>query len=160
MTLGDSLCSLQNFFPKITRATLGDGRDSLFWSHQWFGNGLMKHVFLDMYRFAADISGSIADMGEWVDGRWRWNFKWVDASDFDDSFVGAVLSNLLKGVQLMYEGRDWWKWSLEKNHFVTVKSCYTFLLSAVFTAGVDIVTKEVLSDLWRLSVPTKIGVFR
>lgn len=78
---------------------------------------MLKDVFLDFYRFAENKSGSIADMGEWVNGRWCWHFSWVDDSDSDGCLAGPVLSDLLKEVQPVFEGKDRWNWGIRKEPY-------------------------------------------
>lgn len=69
------------------------------------------------------------------------------------------LEIFLFDVQLVEDTHDRWKWTLHKFNLFTVSSCYTFVMSLMNHTHLGSDILEVLSDVWKIPVPSKVVVF-
>lgn len=64
-------------FEECVRLKVGDGGNSLFWHDRWSReNGPLKQQFSRLFAISDQKLCTIREMGEWVEGIWRWRLSW------------------------------------------------------------------------------------
>lgn len=89
------------FFVNNCFFRIGDGYTT-FWHAHWMGEGIIKNLFSPLFEiyFLQDVS--IAGMGGWLDGVWRWNDLGIHVLPGSDVVTaGALLLGLLQQNQLL-----------------------------------------------------------
>jgi len=129
---------------------VGDGTDTLFWSHRWCGGAPLCERFPRLFDLAENKTVTLAemfsfDMVQGVEG-WRWRrrlWAWEEECRV-----------LLLDVSLCHNVSDTWVWLPDPIGGYSVRGAYDLL------TAVDIPYVESVLDLvWHRQVPLKVSIF-
>jgi hypothetical protein len=132
---------------------VGDGNDTLFWSHRWLGGSALSERFPRLYELAENKTVTVASMfslgiGQDGDG-WRWRRRlWV----WEENLLDECMAFLLD-VSLVPNVSDVWVWIPNPVGGYSVRGAYDFLTSA------DTHLHSALDLVWHHQVPLKVSIF-
>ncbi|GAB4841386.1 hypothetical protein Ancab_039697 [Ancistrocladus abbreviatus] len=145
--------NLGPIFSGFTRV-LGNGRDTLFWEDPWVDGLSLRSCFPRLYFLATEVNCTVAEMGEWVNGEWRWKFLWRRELFDRDKQRLAALTEKIDGINLSQLAEDSWRWKFHKNGRYTTRSGYDQLIGQR-TMDSD----SLFIHIWNKLIPLKVGGF-
>ncbi|XP_058784326.1 uncharacterized protein LOC131659106 [Vicia villosa] len=135
---------------------------TLFWEANRWGGGILKDVFSDVYEASCLKGVSVALMGGWVEGNWKWGDFGISREKEAERGLSASMRWLKKLVADfigVWEGRDVVSWKFNWEGVFSVASCYTFLGLAVIPFGPPNEFEDAFGLVWKAEVPFKIKAF-
>lgn len=97
------------FWDKV-ESRIGDGRDTLFWEDEWLGNQSLKVRFPRLYHLSSNRGAKISDMGQWMEGAWRWEVRWRREPRERGREMVEELVETLTSIRLIQGKVDRWEW--------------------------------------------------
>jgi hypothetical protein len=117
-----STLRLAGWFPSHVSHSMGDGKNTLFWTDIWVGEVSLRDRYNRLYELSMLKGESVFDMstlGWGLEGKaWDWRrrlFAWEEEELRELRF-------LLQNVSLQVLRVDRWNWSLEPNNIYSVCS--------------------------------------
>lgn len=101
MCLGERLTQQLDFFTSNCRCVIGNGKNILFWVHQWFGSGTLGEAFPFFSALSSSKDSSVFEMGQWQEDVWMQNFKWQRGLTIEELDDFKLLEVCLVGVHLV-----------------------------------------------------------
>ncbi|XP_058756337.1 uncharacterized protein LOC131629577 [Vicia villosa] len=145
-----------------TSFVVNNGFCTPFWDAKWILDEPLKEAFPALYELSCLKKVSIAAMGGWMEGVWKWvNFGISDSLVSNDALAEELVS-LKRRVEEFRGwgvGKDSVVWSGCSDKEFSVASCYHFLDSIRILFGPANVHDGVFSLIWKLEVPFKIKAF-
>ena len=86
---------------------LGDGSGMNFWDVMWISNQALKNLYPTLYRASSQKSATIANIGWFEGGVWRWTLLWERQLSTAELQHATELCNLLQqseAKRIMYCG--------------------------------------------------------
>lgn len=83
---------------------LGDGSDTDFWDGNWIGGPSLKSLFPRLFHLSTKQNAKVKEIGERVQGEWRWKVVWRRALRDSEEAGVAEMMHLIQNFQPM-EGR-------------------------------------------------------
>jgi hypothetical protein len=75
-----SLMTSTDFFSSALannyRFVVGNGSLTRFWSDVWFNSSPLKVIYPRLYILSTKLNATIADLGNWEQGEWKWELAW------------------------------------------------------------------------------------
>ncbi|XP_058763266.1 uncharacterized protein LOC131636670 [Vicia villosa] len=139
-----------------------NGYHTLFWESKWWEGGILKNIFPDIYEASCLKGVSVALMGGWVDGNWKWGDFGVTRVWGEERGIAASLGRLKILVSDFIgagEGRDVVSWKFNSEGFFLVASCYSFLGLDRIPYGPPNEFVDAFGMVWKAEVPFKIKAF-
>lgn len=93
-------------------------------------------------------------MGEWVNGKKAWCFKWRRALSFREQVIWEEMCRTIEHVSLVEGNEDSWKWKTETGGCYSVKSAYK-LLQGPSLGNAD----PIFHLIWNSKEPSNICAF-
>ncbi|XP_058726135.1 uncharacterized protein LOC131597454 [Vicia villosa] len=119
-------------------------------------------MFPDIYDISRLKFVSVAAMGGWSDGGWKWGNFGVSEGDVVDMGVEeefAVFKGRMEDFRGWMDGKDSVEWNAPEEAEFTVASCYNFYNNLRIPFGPSNRYDGVYELLWKLDVPFKIKAF-
>ncbi|XP_058771408.1 uncharacterized protein LOC131644827 [Vicia villosa] len=142
------------------RAKLGDGKQILFWKHDWLGGSTLATAFPNLYEQVMSKEFEVYKVGDWIAGDWFWNLRQGEKvfgrealEEFNELMV------LLTGIRPTVNNQDLFIWPYENHRCYTVRSCYEIMNDNRNTEMLDAGVMEGLNSIWRAYVPSKLKMF-
>jgi hypothetical protein len=156
------VCNLDkdtNWFADAVEKRTGDGNSTSFWSEIWIGNQTLQMSFPRIFSVSNNKEGTVASMGVWEEGSWRWVFSW--RREFFEWEI-PIFREFLEAIQPFVPStrEDMWQWRANSDDGFTVKDCY-FLLHKKFRIQCVLGPDSVFafSKLWKSGAPSKVCAF-
>jgi len=150
------ICTLRvdGWFHSHVSRSIGDGKNTLFWTDVWVGGVSLRDKFNRLYDLSmlkGELVFAMCTLGWGNEGAsWSWRrrlFAW------EEELVGE-LRLLLQNVTLQVTREDRWLWSLGTSSIYIVRSAYNFLNDQF-----PIENAVPVSSLWHKDVPLKVVLF-
>jgi hypothetical protein len=130
---------------------IGDGFSILFWSNVWIGSNTLRSIFPRLYQIFTIQNGLVNEMGQWMNGHWRWNLVWRrNLLSYEEQQYHHFLS-MLEPMIIRQEKNDKLIWSCNSNGSFSVKSCCTLIDNT--SSANDRVFE---ANVWIKGVPPKV----
>ncbi|XP_058776004.1 uncharacterized protein LOC131650310 [Vicia villosa] len=133
-----------------------------FWEAKWIEDVILKEVYPDLF-LAYSLKGvSIAGMGGWNDGEWRWgdfSLSTTVANNLELLPNFSSLKDQLEEFGGLLEGRDMVGWTFNSEEDFSVASCYALYACFCIPLGPPNRYDEALGLVWKAEVPFKIKTF-
>ncbi|XP_058732609.1 uncharacterized protein LOC131604164 [Vicia villosa] len=133
-----------------------------FWEEKWLSGRILKEDFAAVLE-ASRLKGiSVAGMGGWEDGRWKWGDLGVPAEFVGNLGLEAELAELIVFLATFEgwgEGSDAVEWEGNREEGFTVASCYGRYASMQTCFGPPCRFDEAKGFVWKAGVPFKIKAF-
>ncbi|XP_058780626.1 uncharacterized protein LOC131654465 [Vicia villosa] len=153
---------LKDPFIESCRFMVGNGFNTPFWEVCWLSDACLSDVFPELYAISLLKNVSVAVMGGWYDGIW----KWGDLGISEDEAVEAGLFSRLMSLRNCLESfvgcsleKDTVSWNLETDKCFTVSSCYSRYAIRRIPFGPINRNDDVLDKIWKMEVPFKVKAF-
>ncbi|XP_058726407.1 uncharacterized protein LOC131597748 [Vicia villosa] len=120
------------------RFDVHNGYNTPFWEANWWGGNILKDVFPELYEAFSLKGVSVAIMGGWLEGRWRWGDFGVSMTMEAERGLSERILRLkvvLSEFGEVGEGRDVVSWNFNSDGVFSVASCYDFLGIAFIPQG-------------------------
>lgn len=144
-----------DLFAENVKIKVGDGGKTSFWHDRWAGEeGPLKQKFERLFSVSEFKDSKIFELGEWIEGSWRWKFTWRRLMFEWETQLFEELNRYLGNFQPMPNLDDKCIWKASLDGMFTVKSAYDLQLTPNQQAN-----KEVFKKLWSLKVPSNIQAF-
>ncbi|XP_058754879.1 uncharacterized protein LOC131628031 [Vicia villosa] len=155
-------CSAEDPIVSNCRLVVGNGYNTPFWESCWADKYSLKERFSKLFELSSLVGVSVASMGGWVHGVWKWGNLGVDLDDVFDPLVVAendCIRLLLSGRIVHTEGRDKVEWSGSDGDSFSVASCYEFMAGLTYPFGPPNRLEVVKDLIWKVHVPFNIKAF-
>lgn len=134
---------------------LGNGEASSFWDGWWSGDQALKEVFPRLYQLSLKKEGTVAEMGSWEGGIWRWKLDWRrDLREWEKEGETNLL-NFLSNFVLREDLPDRWRWRGRSGDSYTVKEAYKAIKNCNYNIAQSQVPLERFDSLWKTRAPHK-----
>ncbi|XP_057811439.1 uncharacterized protein LOC131025661 [Salvia miltiorrhiza] len=117
----------ENIEPKI-----GEGDSFLFWQQRWIGEKRLMEDYQRLNRLSNNQRGLVKEMGEWIEGEWKWKFLWTH------ELMGRELDQLedllskIQNCRLVAGVKDGWRWKVSPNGLYSVNSAYKMAITTAW----------------------------
>ncbi|XP_058779060.1 uncharacterized protein LOC131653017 [Vicia villosa] len=140
---------------------VGNGFNTPFWESCWLNNCFLKEAFPDLFLASSLKKVSVAVMGEWNNGCWKWGDLGISVAGKDVVFLSSllVLKNLLDSFGSVNSSMDCVVWLLDLEKGYSIASCYGLYASRRIPYGPPTKGDEAFNLLWKMDVPYKIKTF-
>lgn len=102
----------RNWFNGNISKKLGNGSATLFWHEAWIGDSLLCHTFPRLYNVSLSKDNTVAEMGNWTEQGWVWNWSWRrQMFEWESDLFNSLLAALCN-VHLSPNEVDSWTWTL------------------------------------------------
>ncbi|XP_058782871.1 uncharacterized protein LOC131657498 [Vicia villosa] len=162
LKVGNSSSFLKDPFVERCCFKVGNGFNTPFWEVAWLNDDCLSEVFPELFAISLLKNVSVAGMGGWSDGIWKWGDLGISEEEVVEE---GLFSNLLELRNLLdsFEGcnleKDVVSWKDGTDRGFTVSSCYGRFASRRIPYGPSNRNDEVLEKLWKMEVPFKIKAF-
>lgn len=147
---------------KGCKFVIRNGFHTSFWHAAWLDDLSLCELFPNLYAASALKDVSVAAMGGWMEGTWRWGDLGISVSLLVDR-VSFAQYDSLKGCLGRFEGwrdgTDSVVWMGNGDRRFSVASCYDMYERARIPFGPSIRYGEVFGILWDSVLPFKIKAF-
>jgi hypothetical protein len=151
MTSTDSVSSA---LANNCRFVVGNGYLTRFWSDAWINSSPLKVIYPRLYILSTKPNATIADMGNWEQGEWKWELAWRrQLFLFETEQVVSLLSSL-ESFRLKATTTDKKVWSFSTDGGYTVKTC-SLLIDRIVNPGL----RTFKASIWQKGVPPKVQSF-
>ncbi|XP_058784431.1 uncharacterized protein LOC131659235 [Vicia villosa] len=143
------------------RFKVHNGFSTPFWESSWLDERPLREEFSVIFDKSCLKKVSVAAMGGWEEGRWKWGDLGVKDGGLGefgaDSVYGALKGRLME-FGGMKEGRDVvvWMGKADTGSSFSVASCYDFLRRVRTPHGPFDINHEAFGILWKSEVPYKV----
>ncbi|XP_058775755.1 uncharacterized protein LOC131650031 [Vicia villosa] len=140
---------------------VGNGFNTPFWESCWWNNCILKEAFPDLFLASSLKKVSVAVVGEWNNGCWKWEDLGISVVGRDAIFLNSfsVLKDSLDSFGGLNNSKDYAVWLLDLEKGYTVASCYGLYASRRIPYGPPIKGDEAFNLIWKADVPFKIKAF-
>ncbi|XP_058765341.1 uncharacterized protein LOC131638809 [Vicia villosa] len=138
------------------------GYNTPFWESIWLEGTTLKNCFPDLFHESRLKNVSVAAMGGWVDGVWKWGDFGLPENVRDNGVRMEEVLDLKDKVTTFSgwsSGHDTVSWTGNSDLCFSVGSCYAFYENLSIPYGPPINHAEVFGILWETEVPFKIKAF-
>ncbi|XP_058740911.1 uncharacterized protein LOC131613241 [Vicia villosa] len=144
------------------RWVVKNGYNIPFWEAKWWRGLILGEVFSDIYEASLLKGVSVASMGGWLEGKWRWGVFGIPVGLETEREImeGLVrFRDVLAEFGGAGEGRDEVSWILAEYGIFSVVSCYTFFGRDFVPVGSPNKHDGAYGLVWKADVPFKIKAF-
>ncbi|KAL5184207.1 hypothetical protein HKD37_17G047952 [Glycine soja] len=127
-----------------------------FWEDKWINHDQsLAEKYPRLYLNSAHQHQLIGSLGKHNNGGWEWNFSW--RRQLFESEIDLAISFLseVEGKSIQNSGSDTWVWAADVSGIYTTRSAYSSFLEEVAVENLH----DCFVDLWKIKIPSKIGVF-
>ncbi|GAU36827.1 hypothetical protein TSUD_320640 [Trifolium subterraneum] len=155
----NDLCRLDRggtWFTQVVRKRMGDGNTINFWKDIWVGNQTLQQRFPRLYGISVQQDNSVRDVGNWVNGVWRWELSWRRNFCVWEEALVRELEEAIRHTTITAT-EDRWVWVPNEADGFSVKSLYVFL-QGMFGPQNNLNDFEcfVFKNIWKSPVPSKV----
>ncbi|XP_058734060.1 uncharacterized protein LOC131605759 [Vicia villosa] len=146
----------------LCRFKIGNGFSTPFWEARWCGEFSLKDKFPVLYSASSLKMVSVAGMGGWINGCWKWGGCGINSfllSEPSFSLVFDSFRNYMEEFVVDIERKDEIGWDLTADGSFSVASCYNFYAENFIPFGPPNRYDNVLALVWKMEVPFKIKAF-
>ena len=147
------VCDVNNsggWWRRRVKRKVGCGADVKFW---WLGFGSLKENHNRLFCNSAQQEEPIINMGRWVEGEWKWEFRWRRLWFEWEKDLLTTFLQVLENVKIDPNSSDTWVWTADPENIFTVKSAYEEL---VVNGPTD--ESSAMKLVWLKLVPSKVNV--
>ncbi|XP_058740846.1 uncharacterized protein LOC131613169 [Vicia villosa] len=157
-----NISSSQDPFASCINFKVHNDFNTLFWESIWLEDSALKECFPALYQASLLKNVSVAAMGGWMGGVWRWSdfglsATLVDMADHREEFL--ELKNRVEAFRDWKSEKDLAFWSGNVDRNFSVASCYAFYDRLRIPFGPPVIHAEVFDFLWKMEIPFKIKAF-
>jgi hypothetical protein len=156
------ICSLDlgsNWFVEAVEKRVGDGNLTLFWHDIWVGDRSLHLRFPRIFGISSQKTSTIASLGRWDDGMWRWEFIWRRTFFEWEIPIYEEFFNFISQFVPSLHG-DKWLWSANPEDGFSVSDCYKILYQKLREpCALDWGSGYAFSNIWNCGVPSKVSAF-
>ncbi|XP_058776654.1 uncharacterized protein LOC131650974 [Vicia villosa] len=141
---------------------VGNGFSTPFWEACWLNNVSLMEAFPDLYGVSSLKKVSVAAMGGWCEGVWKWGDPGISEGAVLESGLIVKLLDLralLESHGGLHDERDAVSWLIDLDNGFSVASCYHRYILLCTPFGPQNRDDEALEKVWKMEVPFKIKAF-
>ncbi|XP_058746973.1 uncharacterized protein LOC131619951 [Vicia villosa] len=141
---------------------VGNGFSTPFWEACWLNNVCLMEAFPELYRVSSLKKVSVAAMGGWCEGVWKWgNLGIPEGAALEAGLFVKLLElrALLESHGGLHDEKDTVAWLLNSVKGFSVASCYHRYTILRTPFGPHNRNDVVLEKVWKMEVPFKIKAF-
>jgi len=159
-SMGDSTSANGAWFMDAVRKRLGKGESISFWKDIWVGTSTFQDLFPRLFLISSQKGVMVNEVGEWVNGSWRWNFLWRRRLFSWEETLLQDLKVILTPIAPSHSFEDKWIWCADTSGAYSAKASYKAIMSR-FSVGhnKNDVEKKVFKFLWKCQAPSKVLIF-
>ncbi|XP_058783299.1 uncharacterized protein LOC131657977 [Vicia villosa] len=162
LKVGNSSFLHKDHFLENSCFIVGNGFSNPFWEVCWLNDVCLSEAFPKLYDISLLKNVSVAVMGGWRDGVWKWGYlgiSLVDAGEAGLLSEFVSLRNFLETFAGCNLEKDTVRWNIETDKIFTVSSCYRRYAFRRIPFGPINKNDEVLEKIWKMEIPYKIKAF-
>lgn len=130
------------------------GDATKFWAENWLGTGSLELRYHRLYNLSTQKREYVKNMGQWINGVWRWEFKWRRRlRGREEGWLEDMVTSLM-AVQLTEKKSDRWSWRHDGEGNYSVNSSYLFLQAQHLEEP-----EPVFKLVWSVPVPSNVKAF-
>ncbi|GKV02939.1 hypothetical protein SLEP1_g15313 [Rubroshorea leprosula] len=149
------LFGLPVFWMSVYLIPKGEGVSISFWWDNWRGKGYIANKYPRLYSLSTGKDNKIPQMGEWVNGDWKWNLQWRRNLFSWETQQVEELQKDIQDTSLIKGKPDLWEWAHSKDGGYLTGSAYQTL---TMEGRSDQHGME-LQNVWNKLIPNKISAF-
>ncbi|XP_058742108.1 uncharacterized protein LOC131614555 [Vicia villosa] len=141
---------------------VGNGFSTPFWEACGLNNASLMEVFPDLYVVSSLKKVSVAAMGGWCEGVWKWGDLGIsEGAVLEPGLLAKLLDlrALLESFRGLHDEKDVVSWHLDLDNGYSVSSCYHQYTLLRTPFGPHNRNDEALENVWKMEVPFKIKAF-
>ncbi|KAL5122959.1 hypothetical protein HKD37_02G003650 [Glycine soja] len=127
-----------------------------FWEDKWINHDQsLAEKYPRLYLNSAHQHQLIGLLGKHSNFGWEWDFNW--RRQLFDSEIDLAISFLseVEGKSIQNFGSDTWVWAADVSGIYSTRSAYSLFWEKVAVENLH----DCFEDLWKIKIPSKIGVF-
>ncbi|GKV12840.1 hypothetical protein SLEP1_g23934 [Rubroshorea leprosula] len=134
---------------------VGGGELVKFWWDIWSGGESIANKFPRLYALSTGKDNKISQMGEWVNGAWKWKLQWRRSLYSWEKQQEEDLQRELQRTPVVRGKLDRCVWVHSKDGCYSTRTAYQVLTEAQSLAQ----HRADLSKVWNVFIPNKIAAF-
>ncbi|GAU26446.1 hypothetical protein TSUD_294120 [Trifolium subterraneum] len=145
-----------NWLSQVVKRRMGGGSTISFWKDIWVGDQTLQHRFPRLYGISMQQNNSVREVGNWVEGGWRWELLWRRNFFAWEEELVRELEDVIRHMATTEE-EDRWVWIPNEADGFSVKSLYVFL-EGMFLPTNHLCDFErfTFKKIWKTPVPSKV----
>ncbi|CAJ2647023.1 unnamed protein product [Trifolium pratense] len=145
-----------DWFRQVVTKRMGCGDTINFWKDIWVGEQTLQQLFPRLYGISVQQDKSVREVGNWVEGVWRWDLLWRMNFVVWEEVLVRELEEAIRHM-VITEMDDRRVWAPNEADGFSVKSLYVFLEGTLLPVdNLDDFERMTFKNIWKTPVPSKV----
>ncbi|GKV45171.1 hypothetical protein SLEP1_g52281 [Rubroshorea leprosula] len=137
------------------RMKIGEGKDGSFWWDEWCGEVCLANKFPRLYLLSTGKENKCHQMGQNVNGTWKWNLAWRRTLFEWEEEDAKELKRMIENVTITPGQPDKWEWIHSNDGQYSTKTAYLELVKQRREPE----EAEIFKRIWSKMLPSKVAAF-